>query len=141
MKTVHTVQSFLDTFATTDCNAESSVPELAELIVIVIVIPSSLPPGSTAPPPTPTLVMSSLLYPPLPCVERAPSRVRGVRAGTRPRRAWPGQLAVGGGLQRPPGLLLCRPQVASSPAAGVAWTPPPYPPLPLGPCCSVKVWS
>ena len=46
------------------CNPESSLPELPELIVIVIVIPSSLPPGSTAPP-TPTLVMSSLLYPPL----------------------------------------------------------------------------
>ena len=48
------------------CNPKSSLPELPELIVIVIVIPSSLPPGSTAPPPpTPTLVMSSLLYPPL----------------------------------------------------------------------------
>ena len=49
------------------CNPESSLPVLPEHIVIVIVIPSSLPPGSTAPPPppTPTLVMSSLLYPPL----------------------------------------------------------------------------
>ena len=78
------------------CNYESSVPELAELIVIVIVIPSSLPPGSTAPPPppTPTLVMSSLLYPPLgpamrrqaaeavpevPCPDRSPSPPRVLR--------------------------------------------------------------
>ena len=32
---------------------------------IVIVIPPSLPPGSTSPPLTPTLVMLSLLHPPL----------------------------------------------------------------------------
>ena len=55
------------------CSSESSVSALPELELselekeqIVIVIPSSLPPGSTPPPPTPTLVMSSLLYPPLP---------------------------------------------------------------------------